>query len=147
MEKLVLCTNADFCKLNAKPFQSAFSTPAAFRARNDKTYIRIQRIMVVFVVFVQRSPQTKACPGHCATAVAGFPPPNLPQPPTRCPADCLLLDEDARMSQVCDSLGSFCGEKNMQMCTLYELGYVNTGSSAAFVISGSHLFFINYFTF
>lgn len=35
MEKLVLCVDADFCKLHAKPSQ-AFSTPAAFRAQNNK---------------------------------------------------------------------------------------------------------------
>lgn len=37
--------------------------------------------------------------------------------------------------------------KNMQMCMLYKLGYVNTGGSAVFVISSSHFFFINNFKF
>lgn len=41
VEKLVLCVDADLCKLHAKPFQSAFSTPATFRAQNNKTDVRI----------------------------------------------------------------------------------------------------------
>lgn len=67
----------------------------------------------------------------------GFP---LPLSPSiRCPAGCLFLDEDAGMSQVCGSFGSFC-EKNIQIWYIY----VNTGSSAVFVLTTFSIMIVNF---
>ena len=69
----------------------------------------------------------------------------LPPPPsTRCPAGCLFLDEDARMSQVCDSFTLFYQKKKKKKKSNLHVVCTCTGRLSFLVLTSCLLIIFHF---